>query len=433
MLKPLNCAPTTARLPWHPLRVVELPTDEADEVRVRLAEQDELGGVEAHTDSLVSAEPPSEPKPSPGIGHNNPPATALQPPRTDKDARREYFVAEIRDWIANRRQRQTDYMRPEEIGAAADRPFLLMRALLDGVASCYREDIGADHLDKHGRIDRRGADLAVGVFVVHTIFSDTRKGYSSTTAPRIAKLLGCSEKSVLRANELLAQNRVLCREKRPGLEDRYWPVINRRLAGEGTSTTWWLDATSDGIRRGRPSGKVQTAAVQSFSKPATAVVQPFSGFVKPQTEEKPQTARVQALGKTPDPKPENAGPLGSDDFTRDFTKKYLSSSSLEPSSEEKAQLQIDDDGIQGPGFRLGFAAIDLTASLCGMPKERARGIAEICARDWLTNSKKPSSPMAIVKRAIVSDFNEGQVQEVRLEAAKAAGKPRPRTLSRWGK
>ena len=184
-------------------------------------------------------------------------APLWEPPPSDKEGRRAYFVAEITDWVGDRRQRSYAYMRPEEIGAAEDRPFLLQRSLLDNVAYCHRDDIGADE---------RGANYLLGVLVVHTIFSDNDNGYSTVTAPRIAKLLGCSEKSVLRANELLIENRVMCREKRPGLEDRYWPVVNRALAGEGTSTAWWLDATSEAVRRGRPAGKPQTASGLHFCR-----------------------------------------------------------------------------------------------------------------------------------------------------------------------
>src|SRR5262245_38962904 len=156
-----------------------------------------------HYEACLAAGPIDDARASVGrIGHDNPRGAA---PRIDKDRRKAYFVAEVRDWIANRRQRQADYMRPEEIGAAKDRPFLLLRAPLDGVAYCYREDIGADE---------RGANFVIGVFMVLTIFSDRDVGYSTATAPRIAKLLGCSEKSVLRAQGLLVENRVLCREKR---------------------------------------------------------------------------------------------------------------------------------------------------------------------------------------------------------------------------
>jgi hypothetical protein len=299
IFKPLNGAATTARLARHRPRVVELSVDEANEARACLQEQDDIAQVEAHANRIASAMPP---------------------PRSDKDERRAYFVAEIRDWIANRRQRQADYMSPKEIGAAKDRAYLLQRAVLDGVASCYRESIGADHLDTHGKIDRRGAHLVVGVFVLHTIFSDNDKGRSTVTAPRIAKLLGCSEKSVLRAQELLVENRVLCREKQPGLEDRYWPVINRALAGEGTSTTWWLDATSEANRRGRPAGKPRTAMVQSFSELQTNMAQPLLGSENPGPQ-RSDLYSPPAGRKTPDPKAENPGPQRSDDFTKDFTNK----------------------------------------------------------------------------------------------------------------
>jgi len=132
-----------------------------------------------------------------------------------------------------------------------------------------------------------------------------------------------------------------------------------------------------------------------------------------------------------DPKSEYPGPLRSDDFTTDFNKETLSSLPLKAPPEQKGQVQVNGGGIQGPGFRLDYAAIDLTAGIYGMPKERARSIAEICARDWVSNGKMPNSPMAIVKRAIANDFNQSKVNEVRLEAARAAGKPQPKRPSRW--
>src|SRR5262249_24115399 len=96
-----------------------------------------------------------------GIGHNSP------PPNDDKDGRKAYFVAEIKDWLANRQQRAQDYMRPDEIGVAKDRPFLLLRALLDGLAYISRAKIGA------GR-----AHHIVAVYGIHTCLSDHARGYS---------------------------------------------------------------------------------------------------------------------------------------------------------------------------------------------------------------------------------------------------------------
>ena len=48
---------------------------------------------------------------------------------------------------------------------------------------------------------------------------------------------------------------VLGRKQRSGVESRYWPIINRKFVGNTIHPTWWLDATSEPIRRGRqPEG-----------------------------------------------------------------------------------------------------------------------------------------------------------------------------------
>lgn len=113
---------------------------------------------------------------------------------------------------------------------------------------------------------------------------------------------------------------------------------------------------------------------------------------------------------------------------------YLSSISLskEPPNENLAgQVQLNGVAIYGPGFTLEYAAIDLAAGMIGMPKERARAIAEICARDWASNNKKPVSPMAMVKRAITSDFNDSQTQSLRMEnATKASAAPKESRAAR---
>jgi hypothetical protein len=48
--------------------------------------------------------------------------------------------------------------------------------------------------------------------------------------------------------------------------------------------------------------------------------------------------------------------------------------------------------IRGPGFAVDLNAVDLAAATLGMPKEFARNIAEICARDWAINGNPPKSP-----------------------------------------
>jgi hypothetical protein len=100
---------------------------------------------------------------------------------------------------------------------------------------------------------------------------------------------------------------------------------------------------------------------------------------------------------------------------------YISNNSLSEDSHQAkpGQVQLNGVAIYGPGFALEYAAIDLAAGMIGMSKERARAIAEICARDWASNNKKPVSPMAMVKRAMTNDFNETQTQSVRMEKAGA--------------
>ncbi len=97
---------------------------------------------------------------------------------------------------------------------------------------------------------------------------------------------------------------------------------------------------------------------------------------------------------------------------------------------EAGQVQLNGVAIYGPGFAIEYAAIDLAAGMIGMSKDRARAIAEICARDWASNKIKPTSPMAKIKRAIMNDHNEGQVQGVRMDAAKASSAPKESRAAR---
>ena len=103
-------------------------------------------------------------------------------------------------------------------------------------------------------------------------------------------------------------------------------------------------------------------------------------------------------------------------------------------AEEPSPVQVNGVAIYGPGFKLDFGAIDMAAGLIGMEKDRARKIAEICARDWAANSAKPPSPMAVVKRALASDKNHGQIDEVRLgKAAKSTPEVKRERMRQWVK
>lgn len=67
-------------------------------------------------------------------------------------------------------------------------------------------------------------------------------------------------------------------------------------------------------------------------------------------------------------------------------------------------VTVNGSAIHGPNFKLDFPAIDMAAGLVGADKQRARQIAEICARDWAVNGERPRNPMAQVRAAIAADF-----------------------------
>ena len=226
----------------------------------------------------VGGTAPTPPGPRSGAG---------QPADDDAVARKAYFVEAITDWVASRRQRAADYMQPNEIGAAKRRAFLLLRAIVDGIAFIYRERIGADE---------RGNSYLAGVYIVDTILSDNENGCSTVSARRVAALLDCAEKSVRRARELLVKNSVLGCEKRQGIEDRYWPIISRKLATEENHATWWLDATSRATRRGRTPEKPRTHTDQAFETENPGPEPTTSDPCGPRLKKTPDPKR-----KTPDP------------------------------------------------------------------------------------------------------------------------------------
>jgi hypothetical protein len=78
---------------------------------------------------------------------------------------------------------------------------------------------------------------------------------------------------------------------------------------------------------------------------------------------------------------------------------------------------VNGIAIKGPNFTLDFKAIDMAAALIPMDAGRARQIAEICALDWAANGNKPSNPMAQVKAAMRSDYNQGQIADLRAARA----------------
>jgi hypothetical protein len=81
---------------------------------------------------------------------------------------------------------------------------------------------------------------------------------------------------------------------------------------------------------------------------------------------------------------------------------------------------VTEKGIVGPGgWRIDFGAVDQAAGLAGIPRDDARTIAEIMARDWAANGTKPASPMAMVRAALRGERNANDVHAARLDKVRA--------------
>lgn len=81
--------------------------------------------------------------------------------------------------------------------------------------------------------------------------------------------------------------------------------------------------------------------------------------------------------------------------------------------------------IKGPNFTIDLRAIDMAASLVGMPLDRGRIIAEMYAREWAANNSKPNHPMAYLKKMIAADKNDAAIADVRLTKANSFTGGRP--------
>jgi hypothetical protein len=192
---------------------------------------------------------------TPGIGHNS----GAQPTPEDDEARgiegkKAYYIGVLTDWFANRREKLSEHMTPEEIGACESRPAVLLQAMAIGIASIFREALFNPQDSESADERARGAFAMMGVYVVDVYFSHNDRGCSTASAERVAELLGCSKNSVKRARARLVQHQILAGGRKDGYGDRWWPVISRKLAGDPkASVVWLLDATSEPIKRGRPA------------------------------------------------------------------------------------------------------------------------------------------------------------------------------------
>ena len=175
-------------------------------------------------------------------------------PPISKVGSREYLVEVLTDWFANRKERTPEYMTPEEIGACENRVAILLHAMAIGIVTIYRDALFNNNTTDSADERARGAFYMMGVYVVDTYLSNNERGFSNASAKRVAEALGCGVNSVLRARAQLVQHGILAGGRKDGHGDRWWPVISRKVAADPkASVTWLLDATSQPIKRGRPT------------------------------------------------------------------------------------------------------------------------------------------------------------------------------------
>ena len=90
------------------------------------------------------------------------------------------------------------------------------------------------------------------------------------------------------------------------------------------------------------------------------------------------------------------------------------------------KVTLGDLLIEGPGFKISMGSVEQAASLMpGITQKDARRIAEECAIDWAANGKRPDSPYAMVRAALVGHVNRAAIQETRQAKADAAGMRKP--------
>lgn len=110
------------------------------------------------------------------------------------------------------------------------------------------------------------------------------------------------------------------------------------------------------------------------------------------------------------------------------SKKPLSLSGLESEvgdvrEADATEVRVNGVAIYGPGFTLDYGAIDLAAGTIGMSKDRARAIAEVCARDWAANGKKPDHPMNFIRATLRTELNRDLIDDVKLAKARGPSQP----------
>jgi hypothetical protein len=124
--------------------------------------------------------------------------------------------------------------------------------------------------------------------------------------------------------------------------------------------------------------------------------------------------------QVPEPKPKTA-PCITTRATKESPTEIVITKKKMGTGQDPDPILVNCNTISGPGFVISLGAVDMEASLRGLPVEFARKKAEAMARQWAATGKPPHSPDATIARALREEANATAVQGVRLEKVK--GKP----------
>ena len=258
--------------------------------------------------------------------------------------------------------------------------------------------------------DLTAAQKCVGVGIV--VEAD-REGSAEVTTKRLQAFASVSDReTVYRATKVLATKNVIQTIKEKGKPNRFrvMPTHVTEAIIEAFHEKRGSRVEPDGLQDGHAVGFDRTSQDQPV------------GFDR--------TSRVEPDGLQPTGAKESFPPHPpSKKITTTRGEVENTSAQARAHTREADPVVVNCEAIHGPNFTLSFAAIDQAAALSGISKERARGIAEIIARDWASNGQKPQSPMAVVRRAIQNDRNSEEIHQAQLSKARSGGSAM-RTLPR---
>lgn len=204
--------------------------------------------------------------------------------RGERHERKVVFMSEISRWVEVRRD--IERLTREQLGA------------LDGIGrlQAQRQSL-LDNMAHYFRV-HPGADSALGVLMLATVFSDNNDGCCTLSNDRMARFLSRSPRRITAAIAALNEARTIVVERVEGGANRIYPWVHSAFGSTKDPLTWIIDvrAPRSSLRKpGRPSLRnTPDAGVTPISgTPLTLVTNtPDTGDQIPLTPASPNTTNT---------------------------------------------------------------------------------------------------------------------------------------------